>query len=114
LSSGPAASEFLQHATEEQAHADRIAARIARLRGEPNFNPEGLATRSHSEYVEGDSLEDMIREDLVAERIAIASYQEIIRWLGYADPASRVLFEDILAIEEEHADDLLSLLHEMR
>lgn len=114
LSSGPAASEFLQHATEEQGHADRIAARIAQLRGEPNFNPEGLATRSHSEYVEGDSLEEMIREDLVAERIAIASYQEIIRWLGDSDPTSRVLFEDILAVEEEHADDLLSLLHEMR
>jgi len=114
LSSRSAATEFLQHATEEQGHADRLAARITQLRGEPNFDPDGLATRSHSEYVEGDSVEDMIREDLVAERIAIASYQEIIRWLGNSDPTSRVLFEDILAVEEEHADDLLNLLHELK
>ena len=110
IDSGGAAAEFLQHATEEQLHADQLAARITQLQGEPNFSPEGLASRSHSEYVEGDSLTDMLREDLVAERVAIASYQEIIRWLGDSDPTTRVLLESILATEEEHADDLLNLL----
>jgi bacterioferritin len=110
IDSGAAASEFLQHATEEQLHADQLAARITQLQGEPNFDPEGLTSRSHSEYVEGDSLVDMLREDLVAERVAIASYQEIIRWLGDNDPTTRVLLESILATEEEHADDLLNLL----
>ena len=104
------ASEFLQHATEEQTHADQIAQRITQLQGEPNLNPEGLATRSHSEYTEGDSLVDMIREDLVAERIAIESYSEIVRWLGTDDPTTRKLMEEILAKEEEHADDLVRLL----
>jgi bacterioferritin len=113
LSSGPAAAEFLQHANEEQVHADQIAARITQLQGEPNFDPEGLAARSHSEYVEGETLIDMIREDLVAERVAIASYQEVIRWLGDKDTTTRVMMEGILAMEEEHADDLLSLLTEM-
>ncbi len=104
------AQEFQEHAAEEQDHADRIAERITQLNGEPNLNPEGLATRSHSEYVEGGSLLEMIREDLVAERIAIESYGEIVRYLGNDDPTSRRLMEEILAKEEEHADDLQRLL----
>jgi len=104
------AEEFQEHAAEEQDHADRIAERITQLNGEPNFNPEGLATRSHSEYVEGGSLLEMIREDLVAERVAIESYSEIVRYLGDGDPTSRRLMEEILAKEEEHADDLQRLL----
>jgi bacterioferritin len=104
------ADEFLQHANEEQGHADMVAERITQLGGEPNFNPEGLATRSHSQYVEGKSLAEMIREDLVAERIAIESYSDIIRYLGNDDPTSRVMVEKILAVEEEHADDLKRLL----
>ena len=113
MNAGPVAAEFLQHATEEAGHADMVAQRITQLRGEPNFNPEGLQTRSHAEYVEGDTLVDMVKEDLVAERVAIASYQEIVRWLGDDDPTTRGLIEQILAVEEEHADDLLSLLHEL-
>ena len=104
------AAEFLQHSNDEQGHADQIAQRIVQLGGEPNFNPEGLLTRSHAEYVEGDTLTDMIKEDLVAERIAIDSYREIIQYLGNDDPTSRRLMETILAVEEEHADDLVSLL----
>ena len=104
------AQEFLQHATEEQGHADQIATRIVQLKGEPDFNPEGLAMRAHAEYVEGDSLLDMIKEDLVAERIAIESYGEIIRFLGDRDITSRRLMEEILAVEEEHADDMKNLL----
>jgi bacterioferritin len=104
------AQEFLQHATEEQTHADQIAQRIVQLGGEPNFSPEGLLTRSHSEYVEGDSLIDMIKEDLVAERVAIDSYREIIGFLANDDPTTRRMLEGILAMEEEHADDLVSLL----
>ncbi|MGE5277853.1 MAG: ferritin-like domain-containing protein [Acidobacteriota bacterium] len=104
------AAEFLQHANEEQGHADRIAERITQLDGEPDFSPEGLATRSHSEYKEGKTLVDMIREDLVAERIAIESYGEIVRFLGDRDITSRRLMEEILAVEEEHADDLKNLL----
>jgi bacterioferritin len=104
------AKEFLQHAKEEELHADRIAQRITQLQGEPNFDPEGLGARSHSEYVEGDSLAEMIREDLVAERIAVESYTEIIRWLGDDDPTTRNLIEDILKKEEEHADDLSNML----
>jgi bacterioferritin len=107
------ASEFLEHATEEQQHADQIAERITQLGGEPDFSPDGLATRSHAEYVEGGSLEEMIREDLVAERIAIDSYKEIILYLGENDPTSRRLMEDILAKEEEHADDLANLLEDL-
>ncbi len=110
LSSGNAAAEFLQHANEEQQHVDQVAARIVQLQGAPNFNPDGLVSRSHAQYVEGTSLVEMIKEDLVAERIAIASYQEIIRWLGNDDPTTRVLMEGILGVEEEHADDLLNLL----
>jgi bacterioferritin len=104
------AAEFLEHATEEQGHADKIAERIVQLDGEPNFSPEGMLTRSHSEYVEGDSLTEMIREDLIAERIAIESYSEIIRYLGDNDSTSRRMMEDILANEEEHAEDMKSLL----
>lgn len=104
------AEEFLEHAAEEQGHADQIAERITQLDGEPNFNPDGLLTRSHSEYVEGETLVEMIREDLVAERIAVESYSEIIRYLGDNDPTSRRMMEEILAKEEEHADDMKTLL----
>jgi bacterioferritin len=107
------AAEFLQHANEEQGHADEIAQRIVQLKGEPNFNPEGLLTRSHAEYVEGSSLIEMIKEDLVAERIAIDSYREMITYFGNDDPTSRRMMEGILAVEEEHADDLVSLLEKM-
>ena len=104
------AAEFLQHSNDEQGHADLIAQRIVQLGGEPNFNPEGLLTRSHAEYVEGETLTDMIKEDLVAERIAIDSYRDIVQYLGNDDPTSRRLMETILAVEEEHADDLVNLL----
>jgi bacterioferritin len=107
------ANEFLQHANEEQQHADRIAARIVQLGGEPNFSPEGLAMRSHAEYVEGDTLVDMIQEDLVAERIAIDTYREVVNFLGNDDPTTRRLIEEILAVEEEHADDLVNILKEV-
>lgn len=106
------AQEFLQHANEEQGHADEIAARIVQLGGEPNFSPEGLLTRSHAEYVEGDSLISMIKEDLVAERIAIDSYREMVMYLGDKDPTTRRMLEGILAMEEEHAEDLGSLMNE--
>jgi bacterioferritin len=107
------AAEFLQHANEEQGHADQIAHRIVQLQGEPDFNPEGLLTRSHAEYVEGTTLIDMIKEDLVAERIAIDSYREMITYFGTQDPTSRRLMEEILAVEEEHADDLVNMLQKM-
>ena len=110
INAGPVAQEFLQHANEEQMHADWVAQRITQLGGVPNFNPEGLAARSHAQYAEGDTLEAMIREDLVAERIAIETYSEIIRWLGNDDATTRRLVEDILKMEEEHADDLANLL----
>jgi bacterioferritin len=113
LNAGPVAAEFLQHANEEMAHADEIALRITQLQGEPNFDPEGITTRSHAEYREGTDLVDMIKEDLVAERIAIESYSEIIRWLGDGDTTTRRMLEGILAMEEEHADDLLSLLADL-
>jgi bacterioferritin len=104
------AEEFAEHAAEEQEHADRIAQRITQLQGEPNFSPEGILTRSHSEYVEGHTLTEMVKEDLVAERIAIESYSEIIRFFGDNDPTSRRLMEEILAKEEEHAEDMASLI----
>ena len=107
------AQEFLQHANEEQMHADQIAARIVQLKGEPDFNPDGLATRSHAEYVEGENLIDMIKEDLIAERIAIDSYSEMIRYIGDKDPTTRRMLEGILAMEEEHADDLAGMLTEL-
>ena len=104
------AAEFLEHATDEQTHADQLAQRIVQLGGAPNFSPEGLLTRSHAEYVEGDTLTDMIKEDLVAERIAIDSYREMAAYLGSNDTTTRRMLEGILATEEEHADDLVSLL----
>ena len=107
------AAEFLEHANEEQQHADQIAARLVQLGGEPDFSPDGLMSRSHAEYVEGENLESMIREDLVAERIAIDSYREIIAYLGEKDPTTRRLMEEILAKEEEHADDLANLLEDL-
>ena len=105
-----AAQEFLQHANEEQQHADWAAERITQLGGEPNYNPQGLAERAHSEYDASKNLTDMITEDLVAERIAIESYSEIVRWLGNDDPTTRVMIEQILKMEEEHANDLADLL----
>jgi bacterioferritin len=107
------AAEFLQHSNEEQGHADLIAERIVQLKGDPDLNPDGLLTRSHAEYVEGTSLIDMIKEDLVAERIAIDSYRDMINYFGNDDPTSRRMLEGILAVEEEHADDLVSLLETM-
>jgi bacterioferritin len=108
--------EFLQHAQEEQGHADQIAGRIVQLNGKPDFNPEGLTARSHAEYREGETLVDMIREDLVAERIAIESYREMIQYLEGKDPTTRRMLEGILAVEEEHAEDLRSMLetHDFR
>jgi bacterioferritin len=106
------AAEFLQHATEEQGHADQIALRITQLQGDPNFNPDGLTSRSHAQYDDSHKLTEMIREDLIAERIAIESYSEIIHWLGDKDVTTRRMMETILAVEEEHADDLLNLLQE--
>lgn len=110
IHSQAAAPEFLEHANEEQQHADQIAHRIVQLGGEPNLNPEGMLSRSHSEYVEGETLMDMIKEDLVAERIAIDSYREMIDYLGTNDPTTRRMIEEILAVEEEHADDLVNLI----
>jgi len=113
IHSDPIASEFLVHANEEQGHADQLAGRIVQLGGSPNFSPEGLLSRSHSEYVEGQNLLDMIREDLVAERVAIDSYTEMIRYVGDNDVTTRRMLESILAVEEEHADDLVSFLADM-
>jgi bacterioferritin len=113
INAGPVADEFKVHADEELQHADRIALRITQLQGEPNFSPIGIEDRSHAEYVEGTGLIDMIKEDLVAERVAIESYTEIVQWLGEKDPTTRRLMEDILAMEEEHADDLLNLLADL-
>ena len=110
INAGPVAQEFLQHANEELMHADWVAQRITQLGGVPNFNPEGLSKRSHAAYEEGDTLVKMITEDLVAERIAIETYSEIVRWLGNDDPTTRRMIEDILKMEEEHADDLANLL----
>jgi len=104
------AQEFLEHATEEQSHADMAAERIVQLGGAPDLNPAGLAIRSHSQYVEGASLVEMIQENLVAERIAVESYGEIIRYLGDDDPTTRIMIEAILAKEEEHAEDMKTLL----
>ena len=107
------AEEFAEHAAEEQAHADQIAERITQLGGAPDLDPEGLTARSHSEYFPGDDLLEMIKEDLVAERIAIESYAEMVRYLGDDDPTTRRLMEEILAKEEEHADDLRTLLERL-
>ena len=107
------AAEFLEHANEERGHADQISQRITQLEGAPNLSPEGLLTRSHSEYVEGDDLVDMIKENLVAERIAIETYSEMIRYLGDGDPTTRRMMEEILAMEEEHAEDMSTLLEQL-
>jgi bacterioferritin len=107
------ADEFLQHANEEQQHADQIAQRIVQLGGEPDFSPDGLSSRAHAEYMPGEDLLDMIKEDLVAERIAIDSYRDMINYLANDDPTTRRMLEEILAMEEEHADDLVSLLEEL-
>jgi bacterioferritin len=113
INAEPVAQEFLQHANDEQLHADQVAMRITQLGGEPNFDPEGLLTRSVAEYKPGDSLIDMIKEDLLAERVVIMWYGEIVRWFGDKDSTTRRLMEDLLAKEEEHADDLADLLEEM-
>jgi len=113
INADPIAQEFLQHANEEQGHADQIAGRIVQLGGAPNLNPEGMLMRSHSEYVEGQNLLDMIKEDLVAERVAIDSYTEMIRYIGDDDYTTRRMLEGILAVEEEHADDLSSFLADL-
>jgi len=109
----PVAKEFLAHANQEQMHADKLAERITQLGGEPDLNPAGLAAKSHTEYVEGDSLVDMVTEDLVAERIVVDIYREAIRFLGDNDPTTRRIIEDILADEEEHASDLAKILAAM-
>jgi bacterioferritin len=110
LSAKSVAQEFMEHSIEEQAHADELASRIVQLRGEPDFSPDRLSSRSHAEYVEGESLIDMIKENLVAERIAIDSYREMITYLGETDTTTRRMLEGILAMEEEHADELLTLV----
>ena len=114
LASESVKSEFAEHAAEEQQHADRLAERIVQLGGEPDLDPETLTERSHSEYKSGKSLTDMLREDLVAERIAIESYREIVEWLHGKDPTSKRMMEEILANEEEHAEEISSLLAGMK
>src|SRR3546814_13913181 len=106
------ATEFAEHATEEQQHADQICARIVQLGGKPNLSPDGLLSRSHSDYVEGEDIVEMLQEDLVAERIAIDSYREIIDYLGSDDPTSRRVMAEILAKEEEHAENGMAACRE--
>ena len=106
-------AEFLQHANEEQGHADLIAERITQLDGKPNLSPVGMLDRSHADYVEGEDLVDMIKEDLVAERIAIDSYREMVHYVGTDDPTTRRMLEGILAMEEEHAEDMNTLLEQL-
>jgi bacterioferritin len=113
IHSEPVAAEFLEHAADEQRHADKLAARISQLGGSPDFDPARLSIRSHTQYDGSENLVDMITEDLVAERIAIASYTEIAQWIGDGDPTTRRLFEELLADEEDHADDLKSLLERL-
>ena len=114
LDSKVAADEFLEHANEELAHADRLAERIVQLGGEPRFEPDGLTSRSHSEYRIGKTLDEAIRENLVAERIAIDSYREMAQFVGDTDPTTRRMLEEILEVEEEHADDLADLLSDSK
>jgi bacterioferritin len=114
LNSDSVKAEFLEHAKEEEEHADWLAERITQLNGEPDFNPKGLSTRSHADYVEGTDLVSMIEEDLVAERIAIETYSEIARWLGDDDSTTRRLIERILEKEEEHAEDLVTLISRLK
>ena len=110
LKAAVAADEFLEHATQEAEHADKLAERIVQLGGEPEFNPDLLSKNSHAQYVAGKNLKEMVYEDLVAERIAVDSYREIIQYIGDKDPTTRRIFEDILAQEEEHADDMADIL----
>lgn len=110
INSKSIADEFLVHSNEEQGHADQLAERIVQLGGEPDFSPDSLSGRSHAEYVAGSSLVDMIKENLVAERIAIDSYRELISYLDQADPTTGKLIKDILAVEEQHADELADFL----
>ena len=110
LKASIAADEFLEHATQEAEHADKLAERIVQLGGEPEFNPDLLSKNSHAHYVAGKDLKEMVYEDLVAERIAVDSYREIIQYIGDKDPTTRRIFEDILAQEEEHADDMADIL----
>ena len=114
IQAAPVAARFLEHAAAEMAHVDLLARRIVELGGEPNFSPDGLAARSHAEYVEGDSLKSMLTENLIAERIAIESYREVIAYLRDQDPTTRRMLEDILASEEGHAEDLSSLLKDVK
>lgn len=113
INSDSVKAEFQAHATEEMAHADRLAKRIIELGGEPNFSPDGLSQRSHAEYIEGDTLNSMIKENVIAERIAIESYREMVVYLADNDPTTQQMLKDILAVEEEHAEDLASLLADM-
>lgn len=113
INAEPVAQEFLQHANDEQLHADQVAMRITQLGGAPDFDPEGLLTRSVAEYKPGDSLVDMIKEDLLAERVVVMWYGEIVRWFGDKDTTTRRLMEELLAKEEEHANDLADLLEEL-
>lgn len=113
ISAKSVAQEFMEHATEELQHADKIAARIVQLGGEPDFSPDTLSARSHAEYVPAKTLKEMIKEDLIAERIAIESYREMINYIGSSDPTTRRMLEEILAVEEEHAEDLSSLNEQM-
>lgn len=110
LQNGPVKAEFLEHAGEEQEHADWLAERIVQLNGEPDFNPATLATRSHAEYDDSDSIESMVRANLIAERVAIESYRQMIAKIGDSDPTTRHLLIKIMAVEEEHADDMRDLL----
>lgn len=110
IASDAVKEEFLEHADEERAHMMAVAERINQLGGKPNFNPEGLATRAASQYAEGENLVDMIKENLIAERIAVVHYQELIRFFADKDPTTRVMIEGILAVEEEHANDMHDLL----
>ena len=112
LGASVAAQEFLEHSDQESQHADQIAARIVQLGGEPDLSPDGLSQRAHADYVDCDSVGEMIKENLIAERIAIDTYREMINFIGNADPTTRRLLEDILAVEEEHADDLVDLMAE--
>jgi bacterioferritin len=113
LASQSVAAEFMEHANEEEEHADQFAERITQLGGDPDFSPHTLAERSHAEYVEGETLVDMIKEDLVAERVAIESYREIVQYIGDSDPTTRRLFEEVLAVEEQHANELLDLTQQI-
>lgn len=114
LKASVAAAEFLEHAQQELQHSDLLAERIMQLGGEPDFNPAGLSERSHAEYIAGRNLREMVTENLVAERIAIDGYREIVAYLGDSDPTTRRLFEEILAQEEEHADDMADILQDLQ